>query len=243
MGVAIMALNMTVVVPTYNLGNYLPAMLADLAQQTVPYELWLIDDGSTDGTAETVKAFGETHDWAKVALLPHRGVSVARNYGLLHATGQAISFVDGDDLVTTDFVERLGTGFSRGVVGTVVGYNWWHQPRSKGDQFIRLDQKTMFDQVSEHGTEIGGYTWNKAFRLDLLRKADIVFDEQLVLAEDYLFTANYVAKVPGKYAYWPKVLYTKRNRPSSTIHTVGWEARRSEVAVFARIQHLRNRIA
>ena len=49
--------DLTIIVPTYNLGRYLPATLKRIQQQTIDVELWLIDDASTDETAETAAAF------------------------------------------------------------------------------------------------------------------------------------------------------------------------------------------
>ncbi len=50
-------LDLTIVVPTYNLGHYLSETLKSIQQQTIDFELWLIDDASTDGTAQTVADF------------------------------------------------------------------------------------------------------------------------------------------------------------------------------------------
>ncbi|MDN6765917.1 MAG: glycosyltransferase family 2 protein, partial [Lactiplantibacillus plantarum] len=93
-----------------------------------------------------------------------------------------------------------------------------------------------------HGTESGGYIWNKAFCRAALLTARLTFDESLDIAEDYLFTASFVAQTPGKYVYLPQVLYTKRNRPDSTIHTATWRDRQTEDTVFKRIHALQRLI-
>ncbi|MGL0748815.1 glycosyltransferase family A protein [Secundilactobacillus paracollinoides] len=228
-------MKMTVVVPTYNLGAYVKAMLADLKEQTVDFEAWLVDDGSTDGTAETLADFARGIPMFHVEQLPHQGVSFARNFGIDHATGDGIAFVDGDDMIKPTFVERLSQGLDQDAVLSAVGYDWHRRSTRESHEFVVLDQKDMFTQVSNHGTEVGGDVWNKAFSKKALDANKIRCDTTLHIAEDYLFTATFVAKTPGRYIYVPEVLYTKRNRPDSTIHTVN---RAQEPVVFERIYEL-----
>ncbi|MFD1429308.1 glycosyltransferase family 2 protein [Lacticaseibacillus mingshuiensis] len=232
-------MQLTIVIPTFQLGSYLRGMLDDLTHQTQDFELWLVDDGSTDGTGKTVVDFVRGVPQFHAAVFPsHRGVSAARNYGLDRATGEAVAFLDGDDLIAPNFVEVLTSGFSApDVVASSVGYNWYSR-RGAGNRAMMLDQRAMFEQVSHHGTEVGGYVWNKAFRRSAIEAANLRFDESLTLAEDYLFTAEFVAATPGRYAYQPAALYTKRNRPGSTIHTASWADRRGEDEVFAKMRAL-----
>lgn len=235
-------MKLSVVVPTYNLGTYVKALLQDLKAQTVAFELWLIDDGSTDDTFKQLEEFVQGQSNFHAIQLPHRGVSAARNYGLAHATGDAITFIDGDDLINDKFVETLIDGISSGAVMTAVGYEWYRRPRTQSNKFIEVDQQMMFDQVSQHGSEIGGYVWNKAFDRQAINNAALKFDESLHLAEDYLFTASFVARTPGKYAYLPRVLYTKRNRPGSTIHLATSQDRLEEDNVFKQIRLMKRLI-
>ncbi|MFD1317139.1 glycosyltransferase family 2 protein [Loigolactobacillus zhaoyuanensis] len=232
-------MKISVVVPTYNLGPYVNALLQNLAKQTVDFELWLVDDGSTDKTATQISQFVKGIPNFYAIQLEHNGVSVARNYGLSHATGAGIAFIDGDDLIAPTFVEALSQGLDQDAVMAAVGYEWYRRPITQADSFIELDQASMFDQVTQHGSEVGGYVWNKAFRAAAIKAVNLTFDESLHLAEDYLFTASFVAHTPGKYVYLPHVLYTKRNRPNSTLHMTDRSDRREENRVFDHIYDLR----
>ena len=127
-------------------------------------------------------------------------------------------------------------------MATAVGYDWWHRSRGGPNRFQLLSQREMFDQVSRHGSEVGGYIWNKAFSRDALTAGNIRYDEQLRIAEDYYFTADFVAHTPGKYAYNPTILYTKVNRPNSTMHNFSWADRRQEDQIFERIHRMRQLI-
>jgi glycosyltransferase involved in cell wall biosynthesis len=87
----------SVIIPTYNRRTMLKeAVDSILDQDFEDFELIVVDDGSTDGTAEEIKRYG-----GRIRLLQHsenRGVSAARNKGILHAKGKYIAFLDSDDL-------------------------------------------------------------------------------------------------------------------------------------------------
>ncbi len=234
-------MRLSLIVPIYQLGKYLAPMLQTVAAQTVPFELWLVLDGTTDQSAQIATQFVAGHsDWHVLTLAKHSGISHARNVGLAHATGEIVAFVDGDDRLAPDFVATLVAGFDRGVVATAVGYRWWQEGRAHAPGWETLSQAQMFAQVSRHGSAVGGYVWNKAF----LRTAigDLRFDESLRLAEDYWFTASFVAANAGQYRYAPQVRYTKVMRPNSTIHSAGYGERQQEAQVFAKIARLGERL-
>lgn len=230
---------LTLVIPTYNLGHYFDETLKTIAEQTVEFELWLVNDHSTDGTAEKASDFvSERPTFHVEQFKQHRGVSAARNFGLAHATGDVIAFADGDDQLDPDYVKTLVNGFKNGVVAVAVGYLWWHTTIDQRNVYLPMSQREMFNQVSHRGTDVGGYIWNKAYSLAAIREADLQFDESLSIAEDYLFTASYVAKTPGVYVYDPALRYTKVNRPGSTIHTRNLHDQRVEEQVFSYIRRL-----
>ncbi len=87
----------SVIIPTYNrLPMLMEAVDSVLTQDFEDIELIVVDDGSTDETGEEIKRYG-----GRVRLLQHsenRGVSAARNRGILHARGKYIAFLDSDDL-------------------------------------------------------------------------------------------------------------------------------------------------
>jgi len=87
----------SVIIPTYNrLPMLKEAVESVLVQDFEDFELIVVDDGSTDGTSEEMKQYG-----GRVKVVEHtenRGVSAARNRGVLHAKGKYIAFLDSDDL-------------------------------------------------------------------------------------------------------------------------------------------------
>lgn len=98
----------SVIVPVYNVKNYLNACIDSILAQTHSnLEIILIDDGSTDGSQEICDFYEEKDARVKVFHKKNGGVSRARNHGLAHANGDFISFVDSDDIIDTRFYELM----------------------------------------------------------------------------------------------------------------------------------------
>jgi glycosyltransferase involved in cell wall biosynthesis len=84
------------IIPFFNPGRYFaPAIESVLGQDRPPDEVILVDDGSSDGSAERALAYGER---VRLVRQDHKGIAAARNLGLRHARGDVIAFNDADDL-------------------------------------------------------------------------------------------------------------------------------------------------
>ena len=98
----------SVIVPVYNGEKYLPICMKSLLEQTYrDLEILLVDDGSKDGSGALCDAYAAKDPRVRVIHQENQGVSGARNTGLDHATGAYVTFVDGDDYVEADYLERL----------------------------------------------------------------------------------------------------------------------------------------
>lgn len=91
----------SVVIPSFNALRFLPQTIASVMEQTFQdFELLLIDDGSSDGTADWVAQFNQSTEGRKIQFFQQQrgGVSAARNLGIQKAKGEYIAFLDADDL-------------------------------------------------------------------------------------------------------------------------------------------------
>lgn len=89
-----------VIIPVYNGERFLATAIANVKKQNYPnLEILVIDDGSTDGTAEVAAQFGDSIHYI---FQENRGPAAARNCGIQKATGDAIAFLDVDDLWSED---------------------------------------------------------------------------------------------------------------------------------------------
>lgn len=98
----------SIIVPVYNVAQYLERCLTSLVGQTYKnIEIILVDDGSTDTSGVLCDAWQNADDRVKVFHKPNGGLSDARNYGLQRATGGYICFIDSDDWLDLHFIEVM----------------------------------------------------------------------------------------------------------------------------------------
>lgn len=98
----------SVVVPVYNVERYVEQCVESLVAQDYPnLEILLIDDGATDSSGDVCDRLAAAHDCVQCFHKENGGLSDARNFGLAHAHGDWVSFVDSDDFVSPIFVSTL----------------------------------------------------------------------------------------------------------------------------------------
>ena len=98
----------TVIVPVYNVMEFLPRCVESITAQTYErLEILLVDDGSTDGTGELCDRLGASDSRIRVFHKENGGSSSARNLGMAYAAGEYVGFVDSDDYLDPDVYERL----------------------------------------------------------------------------------------------------------------------------------------
>lgn len=98
----------SIILPIYNVGDYLAKCLNSIISQTYSnLEILLIDDGSTDGCYDICERYKSSDGRFKVIHKDNAGVSSARNCGIRAMSGQYMTFIDPDDMVAPDYVETL----------------------------------------------------------------------------------------------------------------------------------------
>ncbi len=98
----------SVILPIYNIEQYLPRCMESLEKQTYPnMEILMVDDGATDGCSALCDAYAAKDSRIIALHKENGGLSDARNYGIEHATGEYITCIDPDDYVDDDYVEYL----------------------------------------------------------------------------------------------------------------------------------------
>jgi len=174
----------SVIVPVYDPGERLGACVDSLLAQTMPAgecELIFVDDGSTDGSAERLDALAAAHDHVHVRHIPNSGwPGRPRNLGLDIGRGEFVYFVDNDDWLDPEALERL---YARAllddadiVIGKVVG----HGRRVPLDVFA-----ANAHDLRAHDAPYGLLTPHKLFRRALLLESGVRFPEGHVRLEDH----------------------------------------------------------
>lgn len=106
----------SVIIPVYNVKPYLKKCIESVVNQSYRnLEIIIIDDGSDDGSEILCDQYGKQDNRIKVFHKNNGGLSDARNYGLRHAEGEYIGFVDGDDYINSKMYEHLLKAMEKGV--------------------------------------------------------------------------------------------------------------------------------
>ena len=97
----------SIVIPAYNAEKYIEETVASALKSSYPFiEIVIVNDGSTDTTQLIIDSIVRKHPQIKSFQQKNSGVSVARNTGISHATGNYILPLDADDLISSDYIEQ-----------------------------------------------------------------------------------------------------------------------------------------
>lgn len=222
----------SVIVPVYNVETYLEDCLNSMIQQSYAnLEILVVDDGSTDGSAEICDRFAAKDDRIRVSHQPNSGVAAARREAVLRAAGDYICFVDSDDKMDTGMVEFL----VRNIGGCDVITCGCYCERVNGEFFEQTDyleegvyddadsmqylisNMLIYQQRFEYG--IQPYLVNKMFRAPMLKEVVSGIRSRLSYAEDGEVLFQYLLRCRAV-RITHTCLYYYRYRPDSALHMV-----------------------
>lgn len=209
----------SVIVPAYNVGEYLEQCLQSIASQSYArLEVIVVDDGSTDGSGRIADEWAERDKRFRVIHQLNGGPSAARNAGLDAATGCYIVFVDSDDLIAPQFVELMLAFIQSS--GAQVALCGWHSfsdagkippPGSVPRHTFLYDAVAATDHILYQRKGLTHSPWGRIFEADVLQ--GVRFPEGMVY-EDMAVLLPTMQRV-RTLAYTPQRLYYYRKRSGS----------------------------
>ncbi len=214
----------SVIVPVYNTAQYLCECIDSILSQTYTcLELILVDDGSTDGSADICDKYAEKDTRVRVIHKPNEGVSTARNAGLAACSGDLISFVDADDWLDLQMYEKLVKCLNENDADAAMcGFvDYPHGRRVEKGLFPVLPcgfAETVYQMMRRNGYFTS--PWAKIFRRDLVfwEGGPVRFDPALAHSEDEVWLLEVLRNC--KYtAFLPVALYFYRPREDSVGRT------------------------
>ena len=227
----------TVIIPTYQHASFLPDALDSVLRQTyTPVEVIVVDDGSTDGTRDVVRA-----GYATVVYVhqQNQGLSAARNAGMARARGDVITFLDSDDLLAPAALERrvealashpdAGWVYSDLFVTDECGEIRQRCSELFGWSARRLDGMIFDELLLGNFIPIHAAT----FRRECVARAG-AFDTTLRSAEDYEFLLRVARGSPATHLDEPLGSYRRRPESMSSDRLGMAQAM---LRVMARLEH------
>ena len=193
-------MKLSIIVPVYNLENYIAATLDSLLsiRFSSDYEIVVINDGSTDDSESIICRYQQPHSQITLYSIEHQGVSNARNVGISKASGEYITFVDGDDTVEPDFFEKTIRELNAGGYDFVQGnYRRIDGDNTSYDQFVSEDvviteKDIMHEKLFGLEKLIQNHVWGKVFRAEIIK--DTLFDRAIKIGEDLKFVFDVIEK-------------------------------------------------
>lgn len=188
----------SVIVPIYQIKEYLPKCIESIQKQTYRnLEIILVDDGSTDGSSQICDLYANKDSRIKVIHKDNGGLVSARIAGIKMASGEYVTYVDGDDWIDRDYYECLikraerydvdivMSGFTKNIDKVEIpnfneitcGYY------SRSDMEQELFPLMLYDENSGI-PGIFTYVWNKIFRRNLLYRHQISVGNGISIGED-----------------------------------------------------------
>ena len=195
----------SVIIPVYNAEKFIERTVQSvLAQTDDDFELILVNDGSKDSSPEICNYFAEVDARVRVFHQENGGPGAARNKGIIEAQGRYLAYVDADDTVEPDWLERMVTLQTDSNTDLVCcGYN---KVVTKDGHVRKRKSYKPQPQIYQSRNEIrenierilyGGFfnsLWNKLYLRQIIVEHEILMEDDLPFGEDFLFNLEYLVK-------------------------------------------------
>ena len=196
---------LSVVVPVYNVADYVADSLDSILHQPLrefcAIEVIVVDDGSTDGSAEIVKGIAAKDPRVTLISQPNSGVSIARHTGIEATTGDLLTFVDPDDILPRDAwssmvktLRRTGSDFVAGSAERVTLVNG-EERRYVTPLMRRNHTRTRLRcRIEDAPLMLADvFVWNKIFRRSFWTDNEITFPERTRYQDQVALTQAFLA--------------------------------------------------
>lgn len=190
----------SIVIPAYNLQEYIANCLISIVSQSLEpefYEVLVINDGSTDKTALLVEDFATKYQQIKLFNKANGGVSSARNLGIKKARGSYLFFIDGDDWLIENTLEKVHGILDSGVIDIArFGYRIVEESSNRAEIVSIPDSSNLhsgIDFLIDTKSE-AFFPWLYLVSRDLLLQTGARFNENLAYCEDKEFILPLMTK-------------------------------------------------
>ena len=223
----------SIIVPIYNIKEYLPRCLDSICMQTYQkLEIILVDDGSTDGCYEICEKYREKDSRIIVIHKENGGLVSARKAGIKAASGEYIAYVDGDDWIEPNMYERMHQVITEQNVDVIMCGRYENTGESSKQVFHgiaegRYGKQELVDRiypkmiVNEAFFEWGIFpsVWDKLFRRGCVERFQMAVDDEVVMGEDAACTYPCLLNVDSIYILH-ECLYHYRQTTSSMVKQI-----------------------
>lgn len=208
----------SIIVPIYNTEKFLPRCFDSILKQTFTnFECILIDDGSRDKSLVICENYRQQDDRIIVAHQENSGVSIARNKGLEIARGKYVCFIDSDDYIEKNMLEKLVVAINNANTEVACcGYTEDNKVRPLCNEDFIFSKSSTTEIV--HYLEMRqafGIVVNKIYKKAIIDTHAIKFSELIKFGEDMLFSLQYFRYVKTAYISSHCLYYYLHENPNA----------------------------
>lgn len=199
----------SVVIPVYNGEKELGRCIDSILKQTYKdLQILIIDDGSEDKSLSIARSYEKNDNRISVFHQKNQGVSAARNLGIQKAEGNYLTFVDGDDFISCDMIERLLFNMNQEEGIDVSVCNYKRVGLQENDTVGTIEILNKEDAMCRlfYRDSYQGFLCNKMFRTELVKGKRLLLNPTISICEDLLFCSLYFSYIE-KAVYDSKVCY------------------------------------
>lgn len=214
-----MMVEISIITPIYNVDKYIDRCIQSIIKQTFnKWELILLDDGSIDLSGKICDTYAKLDKRIKVIRKKNTGVSNTRNLGINLSKGKYITFVDGDDWIEKDYLEKMFYAIKEMEVDILVTGCVYETKKGTVNPF-KIGEKSVFNKTEAQLEFLkqDKFIWticDKLYKKSLFK--NIMLDEKLKMAEDMLLFWTMINSVE-KIGYLPLYKYHYDLKASNTM--------------------------
>lgn len=207
---ALMSKLLTIIVPMYNVGEYLEECISHIRIKDIDYEILMINDGSPDNSLSIANKLADSNSKIRVISQKNKGLGGARNTGIKSATGKYLLFLDADDfLMTTDFSFLLNCEYD--IIEFSAQLISMNNKILKSIQISEVSKLSGIDYLTQYNIQPSAC--NKIYKRDFLLENNLFFKEKIYSEDIHLNSrAYFLAKAVASQS---EVLQQFRQSPNS----------------------------
>ena len=206
----------SVIIPVYNVEKFILKTVESVMNQDYKdVEIILVNDGSPDNSAQIIDELAKRDSRIICIHKENGGVSSARNAGLKIATGEYVTFIDGDDWVEPNYISYLLELVEKN--NCEIGMNknnYSDYSMNSSDKEYVVEAEKAIEWI--YLGDIFVAVWNKIYKMSFLRDNDILFDEKIWYGEGMLFNIDCLQFV-DRVAVGEKCVYHQVSNPNSAM--------------------------
>lgn len=217
-------IDLSIIIPVYNCEKSIEKCIDSiLSSNYKDYEIIIINDGSTDNTVYTItNGYSSKDNIIIINLEKNQGVSYCRNLGIVKASGEYITFVDGDDYVSTNiYSDMMKIVKEQGVDCCVCDYCEIFKDGSIQKSKYHYKNTILNNEECIKAflvDNISPSTWDKIFKAELIKKY-VRFESKLEVGEDILFCLNFFYRAERVYLL-NQIHYYYAQQEKSVMHEI-----------------------